>query len=327
VFELNKTPDILKLDIDKEIERISDFLTSYVNKWRKDGVVVGLSGGVDSAVVSELLVNSFGSEKVKGLILPEKESNPISKKLGIKQAEKLGIDYEVFDITAVLEAFGTYKLRDEAVREVIPDYSEECKIKLLLPEGLLEKYSFNVFSLRVKYPNGKEEEKRLPKKILNRIIAATDTKQRTRMMALYYHGESSHRLVVGTTNRPETIQGFFVRYGDGGVDIEPIAHLYKTQVYQLAEHFGVVRGIIERDPSPDTFSFPVSDEEFFFRIPYEIVDQVLYCWERNMGSEDASSLIGLNKEQVERVYRDISSKFEATKYLRELPPSLLDREK
>lgn len=327
VFHLKEPADILKLDVEREIERISDFLTGYVNKWRKEGVVVGLSGGVDSAVVSELLVNSFGSEKVKGLILPEKESNPISKKLGIKQAEKLGIEYEVIDITPVLEAFGTYELRDEAVREVFPDYSEDCKIKLVLPEGLLERYSFNVFSLKIRYPDGKDEEKRLPKKILNRIIAATDTKQRTRMMALYYHGESAHRLVVGTTNRPETIQGFFVRYGDGGVDIEPIAHLYKTQVYQLAEHFGVVREIIERDPSPDTFSFPVSDEEFFFRIPYHIVDQVLYCWERGMSSVDAAEITGLKEEQVERVYRDISSKFEATKYLRELPPFLLEYEK
>ncbi len=323
MFYLVEHRDILKLDIEREIDRIRSFLNDHFNEYRKDGAIIGLSGGIDSAVVSALLVDTIGKEKVKGIILPEKESNPISKELGIQQAEKLGIEYEVFDITGVLEAFGTYSMRDEAVREVFPDHTEECRMKLVLPGGLMENYTYNIFSLTVTYPDGREETKRLPKKVINRILAATDTKQRTRMMALYYHGESLFRSVVGTTNRPETLQGFFVKYGDGGVDIEPIAHLYKNQVYQLADHYGVVKEIIEREPSPDTFSFPVSDEEFFFRIPYEILDLVLYCWERGIGIPEASKITDLKEEQVERVYRDLTSKFKATKHLREMTPSLL----
>jgi NAD+ synthase len=315
--------ELLEIDIEKEVYRIGSFVKDHISGYRKDGAIIGLSGGVDSAVVSEILVESLGKENVKGLILPEKESNPISKELGIRQAEKLGIEYDVFDITGILEAFGTYRLRDEAVKKVFPDFNENCTMRMVLPGNLLENYSFNVFTMIITHPDGREVERRLPKGILDTILAATDTKQRTRMMSLYYHGESMYRSVVGTTNRPETLQGFFVRYGDGGVDIEPIAHLYKTQVYQLAEHFNVVREIIEREPSPDTFSFPVSDQDFFFRLPYEIVDIMLYCWENEKDISEASRISGLKEDRVEWIYKDFDSKYKATEYLRELAPSLL----
>jgi len=163
---------------------------------------------------------------------------------------------------------------------------------------------------------------RLDTASMRNIVAATDTKQRTRMIHLYYYAEMNNYLVCGTTNRNEDVQGFFVKYGDGGVDIEPLAYLYKTQVYQLADYLGVIKEIIERAPSPDTFSFTVSDEEFYFRIPYDKLDLLLYAWENNVAIPEVCEAMSLTEEQVKRVFRDFTSKQNATKHLHILPPTL-----
>jgi len=126
---------------------------------------------------------------------------------------------------------------------------------LSLPPNLLERDAYNVFTLTIVRGNEVVIRTRLDKAHLNAIVAATDTKQRTRMMHLYYCAERQNYLVCGTTNRTELLQGFFVKYGDGGVDIEPLAHLYKHQVYQLADVLHVPDEIISRLPSPDTFSW------------------------------------------------------------------------
>ena len=141
-------------------------------------------------------------------------------------------------------------------------------------------------------------------------------------MHLYYYAEKMNYIVCGTTNKTEVIEGFFVKYGDGGVDIEPLSHLYKTQVYQLSEHLGVIREIIERAPSPDTWSFQVSDEEFYFRIPYEILDLLLFAWEYNIPTERVCEVMDLSEEQVKRAMRDFNAKYNATRHLRQLPPTL-----
>ena len=314
--------DILKLDSKSEIERICEFIQQELRDMKRDGIVVGLSGGIDSALCAALCVKAIGKDKVFGLILPEKESSPVSAEYAAKHAQDLGIETETVDITPTLEAFGTYRKRDDVIRGVFPEYDSESKSKITLPADLLSKDSFNFFTLKIDDGKGNVKSARLNKKSLNGIVAATDSKQRTRMMHLYYYAEMKNYIVCGTTNKTEVLEGFFVKYGDGGVDIEPLSHLYKAQVYQLSEHLGVIREIIERAPSPDTWSFQVSDEEFYFRIPYEKLDLLLYAWQNKIPTKQVCESMNLSEEQVHRAIRDFNAKYKATKHLRQLPPTL-----
>ena len=314
--------NILTIDPEKETQRISNFIQQQMLSMRRDGAVIGLSGGIDSALCAELCVRALGKEKVFGLILPEKESNSISKEYASKQAREMGIKTETIDISPTLKGFETYEKRDRVIREIFPEYDTHYRFKITLPPDLLSRDAFNFFTLTIDNGRGSVKSARLKKDTLNAIIAATDTKQRTRMMHLYYFVEKMNYFVCGTTNRSETIQGFFVKYGDGGVDIEPIAHLYKTQVYQLSEYTGVIEEIIQRIPSPDTYSFEVSDEEFFFRIPYDKLDLLLYAWEKKVPIAEVCEVMNLTEDQVKRAFRDFSAKSNATRHLRRLPPRL-----
>jgi len=314
--------DILKIDCESEVERICSFVQQQVRAMKRDGAVIGLSGGVDSALSAAICVRALGKNKIFGLILPEKESNPVSAEYATKHAKELDIETQTIDITPTLEAFGTYQKRDNVIKEIFPEYNDEYRSKITLPSDLLARDAFNFFTLKIDDGKGNVKSARLDKKRQHGIVAATDSKQRTRMMHLYYYAEMQNYIVCGTTNRTETLEGFFVKYGDGGVDIEPIGHLYKTQVYQLAEYLGVISEIIERAPSPDTFSFQVSDEEFYFRIPYLTLDLLLYAWEHDIPLEGVCEEMSLTEEQVKRARRDFNAKYNATKHLRELPPAL-----
>ena len=319
-MEFNK--DVLKLDAKSEVERICEFIRQQLRDMKRDGIVVGLSGGIDSALCAALCVKATGKDKVFGLILPEKESNPVSAEYAAKHASQLGIETETVDITPTLEAFGTYQKRDDIIRKAFPDYDSRSKSKITLPADLLSRESLNFFTLKIDDGKGNVKSARLNKQMLNGIVAATDTKQRTRMMHLYYYAETKNYIVCGTTNKTEVIEGFFVKYGDGGVDIEPLSHLYKNQVYQLSEYLGVIPEIIHRAPSPDTWSFEVSDEEFYFRIPYKILDLLLFAWEYNVPTEEVCEVLDLTAEQVKRAIRDFNAKYNATRHLRRLPPTL-----
>lgn len=315
--------DILKIDCERDLATVIDFIRNQVTKLNRDGVVVGLSGGIDSALCSALCVEALGRDRVFGLILPERESSPVSREYAETHARKLDIEYEVVDITPVLEAFGTYVRRDAIIRKIVPGFKPHHRIKITLPPDLLKRDAYNIFRLTTEDESGRTTTRRLNKAAFHGIAAAGNTKQRVRMLHLYYSAEKSNAAVCGTTNRSETQQGFFVRYGDGGVDLEPIAHLYKTQVYQLAEHLGVPEEIMRRAPSPDTYSMEVSDEEFFFRMPYRQLDLLLYAWENEIPVPKIASVMGLSEDQVNRVLRDLRGKYRATRHLRELPPSLL----
>ena len=314
--------DILNIDCENEIDRICSFIKKQQEEMKRDGIVIGLSGGIDSALACCLCVRAVGAENVFGLILPEKESSPVSAQYAKKHADFLGIKTELVDITSILESFGTYQKRNEVIRGIFPEYNSTYKLKITLPSDLLSRDAFNFFTLTIEDSSGNVKTSRLNKSDLNGIIAATDTKQRARMMNLYYYAELKNCMVCGTTNRSETVQGFFVKYGDGGVDIEPLAHLYKSQVYQLSKHIGVIQEIIDRAPSPDTFSYQVSDEEFYFRIPYDQLDLLLYAWENKISVSQVCEKMGLQKDQVQRAFRDFSAKYNATKHLRSLPPYL-----
>ena len=316
------TRDVLKIDCEKEAERISAFIKDQVLSMHRQGVVIGLSGGVDSALSAALSVKALGKDRVLGLILPEKESSPESEKLALEQAQRLGIVAEVVPITPVLEAFGTYEKRDAVVRSVFPDFGAGDTMKIALPSDILSRDGLNYFTLTVIASDGKARTARLSGEQARGIIAATSTKHRTRMMAQYYHAEKLNHLVCGTTNRSEALQGLFVKYGDGGVDIEPIAHLFKNQVYQLARHLGVTQAILDRAPCPDTYSAPVTDEEWFFRMPWEQLDLLLYAWENKVDEAEVSRVTGLTAEQIGRAFRDFTNKHNAARHMDRMPPSL-----
>jgi NAD+ synthase len=321
---MNFHKNVLKKDCPVEVDRICAFIRQQVSSMKRDGAVVGLSGGVDSALCLALCVQALGNETVLGLILPEKESNPLSEQFAIKQAGQLKVATIISDITPALEGFSTYEKRDTAIKEIFPEYGSRHKSKIVLPPDLLSKDAFNYFTLKIIDDSGNIKTARLTNQVLRRITAATNTKQITRMMYLNYYAGVKNYLVCGTTNRTEYIQGFFVKYGDGGVDIEPIEHLYKMQVYQLAEHLGVIPEIINRAPSPDTFSFEVTDEEMFFRIPYNTLDLLLFAWEKAVPVHDVSTALNLTEVQVKRAFRDFTSKYNTTGYLRLPPQSLIN---
>lgn len=316
--------DVLRMNSVDEVARLCAFIKKHVAAMKRDGVVIGISGGVDSAVSSAICLQALGQAHVLGALLPEKESNPVSEEFASRHCQQLGLRTVTMDITATLEGFGTYQRRDQVIKEIFPDFDERSKSKIILPPDLLAKDAYNYYTLKIMDRSGNIKTARLDSRRLRSIVAATNTKQVTRMMHLNYLSDLNNYLVCGTTNRTEYVQGFFVKYGDGGVDIEPIAHLYKMQVYQLAEYLKIIPEIIERSPSPDTFSFPVTDEEMYFRLPYGVLDLLLYAWERHVTVSEVSAAMDLKEDQIQRVFRDLTSKHNATRNLRLPPQSLTD---
>lgn len=226
------------------------------------------------------------------------------------------------DISPVLEAFGSYEKRDAVARSIFPEFTKEYKLKITLPTDVLDRDAFNVFTLTIIDPEGNSKTALLNNPQARGIIAATCTKHRTRMMTQYYHAEKMNYFVCGTTNKTEALQGLFVKYGDGGVDLEPLAHLFKAEVFQLAEYLGVIPEILRRKPCPDTYSAPVTDEEWYFRMPYGVLDLLLYAWERKIGIVEVCNVMGLTEAQVNRAFRDFTQKNKATQHLNEMPPTL-----
>jgi NAD+ synthase len=318
--------DILKIDCAAEADKLCTFIRQQVGSMKRDGAIIGLSGGVDSALCAILCAEALGKDRVLGIVLPEKENSPISEELANKHARAIGIETITEDISPALEGFGTYQKRNKVIREVFPEFTDEYKSKIVLPPDLLAKDALNYFTLKIMDPKGQVKSTRLTNNILRRIVAATNTKQVTRMMYLNYFADANNYLVCGTTNRTEYMQGFFVKFGDGGVDIEPIEHLYKMQVYQLAEYLNVIPEIVKRAPSPDTFSFTVTDEEMYFRIPYSTLDLLLYAWENKVPVAEVSRALALTEEQVKRAFRDLTSKYNTTNAVR-LPPQSLNNAK
>ena len=314
----------LELDPAAATERIVDALRLHLAvDFKRKGYVVGLSGGVDSSVSVALAVRALGPKKVFGLFMPEHESDPDSLRLGKMLADQLGIDTATEDIAPILEGAGCYRRRNEAIRRVVPEFRDDWGCKLVLPNAKLQADLINVTYLVVQPPGGEMRRVRLPAPEYRQIVAASNFKQRVRKMMEYYHADRLHYAVIGTPNRLEYDQGFFVKGGDGLADIKPIAHLYKTQVYQLAEYLGIPSAVTSRPPTTDTFSLPQSQEEFYYSLPTRKLDLVLNGFNEGRSVESIAAEAGLSSEEVERSIRDVQQKRKTTRYLH-MPPWVIE---
>jgi NAD+ synthase len=314
----------LRLDAAAEAERISRALREQVGELlKRRGLVVAMSGGVDSSVCAALAARALGPVRVMGLSMPERDSDPVSLELAATWARTLGVEFVVEDITPILDACGSYRRRDEAIRELVPDFGAGWRCKVVLPEDRLGHGRLNLSSLIVQSPAGERQTVRLPADVYRRIVAATNFKQRVRKMLEYHYADRLHYAVLGTPNRLEYDQGFFVKGGDGLADVKPIAHLYKSQIYQLAEVLAVPADVTVRAPTTDTYSLPQSQDEFYFSLPTRAMDVALSGFVAGLPAAETAARLQLRPEQVERIYRDIAQKRATTRYLH-LPPLLVE---
>ncbi len=312
---------VLDIDAAAETDRIVKWLRENMRGLHRTGAVLGISGGIDSSVCLALCVKAFGAERVVPLLLPEKDSDPVSEDLARMLAAHYGVTPVLEIITPALDGYACYERRDAAIKRVFPEYDAGAgyKAKIVLPPGLLDHGTLNIYSLTIVTPDGQERSARLPPAEFAQIVAASNFKQRTRTAMLYYHAELRNFAVIGTPNKNEHDQGFFVKHGDGGVDLKPIVHLYKTQVYQLARYLDVPEVIQKRTPTSDTYSAPATQEEFFFRLPFEIMDLLWYAQENHVSLEETAVVLEMTPAQVRNAFVDFSRKQRSTHYLRTPP--------
>ncbi len=314
---------VLDIDTAAEVERITSWLRRIVlGDLRRRGAIVAVSGGIDSSVVAALCARALGPDRVLALSLPERDSSSDALRLGHLVADSFGVGWMVEDIEPALRGIGCYERQTAAIRQVFPEFEPGWKFKITIP-SLLEGERLNVSQLTVQFPDGSQKTARMPAPAYLQLVAATNYKQRVRKTTEYYHADRLNYAVAGTPNRLEYDQGFFVKLGDGAADVKPIAHLFKTQVYALAEHLGVPEEIRRRTPTTDTFSLPQTQEEFYFALPWDRMDLCLYGFDHQVPAEEVAGAVGLTAEQVARVYRDIQAKRRVARYLH-MPPQLVE---
>jgi NAD+ synthase len=321
IFKTGFHKDILRIEnIEETVNQIATKLrTDTHDKLKRFGGVIGISGGIDSSVSMALSVKAFGADRVFGIMLPEKDSSSESEILARKLADKFGVKAITENISSALTGFGCYNRRDEAVKNIFPEYDPATfKMKIGIKTAPQSKLP-PVFSVIIIDPSGKEYSKKLPAKEYLQIVAASNFKQRTRMSMLYYHAERLHYAVIGTPNKHEVEQGFFVKYGDGGADIMPIGDYYKTQVYQMAEYMGVPQEIIDRTPTTDTYSAEQTQEEFFYQFPHKTMDLLWYAYEKNYDPSNVGEVMGYTAIEIMDIFDNFKRKKETTEYLRMSP--------
>jgi NAD+ synthase len=321
----DRTPFSKNLISLNNVELVINEITTKLHKdvlidLKRFGAVIGLSGGIDSSVCLALAVKALGAERVSGIIMPEKDSNPDSETLARSLASKFGVHVIKEDLTQILSGFSCYKRRDQAVMSIFPEFDPETyKMKIGIRQGNVRSNLPPVFFLTIIDHKGNSSEKILPAKEYLQIVAASNFKQRSRMSMLYYHAELNHYAVIGTPNKHEYIQGFFVKYGDGGADVMPIVNLYKSQVYQLARHLGVPEEIIDRTPTTDTYSAEQTQEEFFYQMPFSLMDIYWYGFENGYSPEEIAKVMDESEENIEAIFRSLERKQRTTEYLRSHP--------
>jgi len=322
---MTEISELIKIEnIENTISEITNFIKNEIFEiYQKKGVVIGLSGGIDSAITAALCTKSIGSEKILGLILPEKESDENSKNLALQIAEKYNIDTKTIDITNILESFGVYENKEKIVKQKFPNYNQKCKYRVVVPPKSENNIGMPFLEIL-------DDENTLHKLKISsfdflNLTAATSIKHRVRMTMLYNYAEKNNFTVVGTTNKTEYLQGYFVKYGDGGSDIEPLVHLYKTQIYQIANFLKLPEEIINQDASPDVWSFKTSDEEFFYAVPYNIVDLILYGREKNLSINEIAKFSNLGSEKIEKLIQFQNQKQNKSQTMREKPHSINEK--
>ena len=315
-----ETPhNLLKIDAAAETERIASNLREIVfQRLKRKGAVVGVSGGIDSAVVAALCAHALGAKRVHAVFMPEADSSPESLRLGRLLTERFGIASSLEDISDILRGARCYERRDDAIRLVVPEYGAGYKSKIALPSAE-DRNDYAVFSVVVQAPDGTIKKARMSAEAYLKVVAATNFKQRTRKMIEYHYADVLQFAVAGTPNRLEYDQGFFVKHGDGAADFKPIAHLYKSQVYQLAAYLGVPEEIRRRPPTTDTYTLEQSQEEFYFTLPLDKMDLCLFGKDQGMSAAELGAAAGLATDVVEGVYRNIEMKRKVARYLHAQP--------
>ena len=316
---MDQIPDFLQIkDLETTVNSITDFIKNEVfEKFQKSGAVLGLSGGIDSAVTCGLCVKSLNPEKILGLIMPERESDPQSQETAENVGKEFNIETKVVDITSILESFGVYEKKENIVKEKFPDFDSECKYRVVVPPKL--ESSVGIPYLEILDGKGITHQTKISSSEFLNLTAATSIKHRVRMALLYYHAEKDHLVVAGTTNKSEYMQGYFVKYGDGGSDIEPLVNLYKSQIYQLGKFLNVPNEVMTKDASPDVWSYTTNDEEFFYSVPYEIVDLILYGRENNLSINEIQKHSKISIENIEKLLKFQDQKHIKSNHMREMP--------
>ena len=318
---MENIPDFIKIkNLEKSVSSICDFIKNEISdKFQRNGAVIGLSGGIDSAVTAALCVRAIGHEKILGLIMPEKESESKSQALAKQFANKYNIKTEIIDISSILDSFGVYKNKEKIVKEKFPNFNNDCKYRLVVPPKF--ESTVGIPYLDILDDKNRQHKLKISSFEFLALTAATSIKHRVRMTMLYYYGERNNFTVMGTTNKSEYLQGYFVKYGDGGSDIEPIVNLYKSQIYQLGQFLDISKEILTKDASPDVWSFTTNDEEFFYSVPYETVDLILYARENNLSVKEIQKLSNLSTENIENLLRFQNQKQNKSQHMREIPHS------
>ncbi len=310
----------LNENVEKVALKLRGFIKSQITNFKKKGVVIGVSGGIDSAVVLTLCVQELGKENVYGLLLPEDESAPSSKTLGAEICESLGVHYEEVPISPILRSLNIYDQKEQIIKRTCPEYDPGVhKTSLVLPD-FLNQGLLNVPYIRLVKDGETVGKYRLKANDYLELIGLQGVKQRSRMLVQYMYAEKMNYAVCGTTNKTELVLGQFVKYGDGGVDLEPLADCYKVQVYSLGRLLNVNEEIIKRPPSADTWSHYTTDEEFYWRMPIQIMDQLLYAQEHQLPMQVIEKSTGLSRDTIEKAQKHINRVRDTTEYIRAAPP-------
>ena len=311
-------PNFIKLqNVQKDVDDLCNFLQDKISiKSQKSDAIVGLSGGIDSTVTMALCAKALGSDKTLGLTMFEKESNSSNKDLISHIAQNYDIKIENIDITPILESFGVYSNREKIIKEKFSNFNSDCKYRVVVPPNF---DSIGIPYLEILDDRNQNHKIKISSSDFLTLTAATSIKHRVRMILLYFHAEKNNLSVVGTTNKSEYMQGYFVKYGDGGSDIEPLVNLYKSQIYQIGSFLNVPEEILSSEASPDVWSYSTTDEEFFYTVPYEIVDLILYAREKNLSVMEIKKLSNLSEEKIQSLLRFQDIKQRKSQHMRDLP--------